>query len=276
MGGSTDRKRKINLGGDVDDNITARNGGKHHHQDTLHARQSSEVNPWTGRTYSQRYKSILQTRLQLPVYQFQSQLLEAVSSNQTVVVEGETGSGKTTQIPQFLVEVRGLREDDERRPPWRDAIVPSHPRPLSFQNLRVKITSCVPPPRVTLTHRISLYLPPLPPPCRKCITKKNKKKLLRNIQGRICHSRKILRGMHPAPSCRRHEHRRPCRRGDGRDARVHRGIYVSFIFARRWSSYLPIAAFNVSCSKILFSRREFERIVAPHPPPLPAAPFRAT
>lgn len=105
MGGSTDRKRKINLDGDVDDNNTARNGGKHH-QDTLHARQSSEVNPWTGRTYSQRYKSILQTRLQLPVYQFQSQLLEAVSSNQTVVVEGETGSGKTTQIPQFLVEVR--------------------------------------------------------------------------------------------------------------------------------------------------------------------------
>jgi HrpA-like RNA helicase len=28
-----------------------------------------------------------------------------VASNQVVVVEGETGSGKTTQIPQFLVEV---------------------------------------------------------------------------------------------------------------------------------------------------------------------------
>lgn len=27
-----------------------------------------------------------------------------VKNNQTVVVEGETGSGKTTQIPQFLVE----------------------------------------------------------------------------------------------------------------------------------------------------------------------------
>ncbi|CAN0386158.1 unnamed protein product, partial [Discosporangium mesarthrocarpum] len=27
-----------------------------------------------------------------------------VRASQTVVVEGETGSGKTTQIPQFLVE----------------------------------------------------------------------------------------------------------------------------------------------------------------------------
>ena len=104
MGGSTDRKRRINLdndGADNGDGVTARK-----HQATLHARQSSEINPWTGRPYTPRYKSILQTRLQLPVYQFQSQLLEAVASNQTVVVEGETGSGKTTQIPQFLVEVR--------------------------------------------------------------------------------------------------------------------------------------------------------------------------
>ncbi|CAN0486240.1 unnamed protein product, partial [Hapterophycus canaliculatus] len=30
--------------------------------------------------------------------------LGQVKNNQTVVVEGETGSGKTTQIPQFLVE----------------------------------------------------------------------------------------------------------------------------------------------------------------------------
>jgi pre-mRNA-splicing factor ATP-dependent RNA helicase DHX15/PRP43 len=98
--GGPDRKRKINLDGNGDGDLSRK------HQDALHARRSSEINPWTGRAYSQRYQSILQTRLQLPVYQFQSQLLEAVASNQTVVVEGETGSGKTTQIPQFLVEVR--------------------------------------------------------------------------------------------------------------------------------------------------------------------------
>lgn len=96
--GGTDRKRKINLDTTSDVDL-----GKKH-QATLDARQSSEVNPWTGRAYSPRYQSILQTRLKLPVYQFQSQMLDAVAANQIVVVEGETGSGKTTQIPQFLVE----------------------------------------------------------------------------------------------------------------------------------------------------------------------------
>lgn len=92
--GGTDRKRKLDVSGVAE-----------RHSTTLHARQQSEINPWTGRAYTARYHSILQTRLQLPVYQFQSKLLEAVAASQTVVVEGETGSGKTTQIPQFLVEV---------------------------------------------------------------------------------------------------------------------------------------------------------------------------
>ena len=118
MGKSTDRKRKVNLDSSSSFNTGINDDGDNNnsnningsqvakkHQATLSARQSSDINPWTGRHYSPRYLSILQTRLQLPVYQSQSQLLEAVASNQIVVVEGETGSGKTTQIPQFLVEV---------------------------------------------------------------------------------------------------------------------------------------------------------------------------
>eukprot|EP00629_Pelagomonadales_sp_RCC1024_P008279 CAMPEP_0119260552 /NCGR_PEP_ID=MMETSP1329-20130426/879_1 /TAXON_ID=114041 /ORGANISM="Genus nov. species nov., Strain RCC1024" /LENGTH=708 /DNA_ID=CAMNT_0007259977 /DNA_START=170 /DNA_END=2293 /DNA_ORIENTATION=- len=61
------------------------------------------VNPVSGRPYSQRYHAILAKRKELPVYGFLERLLEAVKHHQTVVVEGETGSGKTTQIPQFLV-----------------------------------------------------------------------------------------------------------------------------------------------------------------------------
>ena len=64
------------------------------HKQTLHARQQSDINPWTAQPYTARYQSILQTRLKLPVYQFQSQLLEAVAGSQTVIVEGETGSGE--------------------------------------------------------------------------------------------------------------------------------------------------------------------------------------
>jgi len=61
------------------------------------------ANPFTGRPYSRRYHDILKGRKDLPVYGFLDRLLDCVKNNQTVVVEGETGSGKTTQIPQFLV-----------------------------------------------------------------------------------------------------------------------------------------------------------------------------
>lgn len=67
-------------------------------------RKVEELNPWTGLPYSEKYYSILQKRVQLPVYQFREKLLDAVNENQIVIVEGETGSGKTTQIPQFLVD----------------------------------------------------------------------------------------------------------------------------------------------------------------------------
>ena len=40
----------------------------------------------------------------LPVAQQQSEILDAIKSNQVVVVAGETGSGKTTQLPKICLE----------------------------------------------------------------------------------------------------------------------------------------------------------------------------
>ncbi len=48
--------------------------------------------------------SILETRKSLPVYAYRNELLQAVENYQVIIVVGETGSGKTTQIPQYLVE----------------------------------------------------------------------------------------------------------------------------------------------------------------------------
>lgn len=90
MAPSFDRKRKLNID-ESTSNVKAKN-------------DSSAINPWTGEGFSPKYYKILEGRLKLPVYQFKEKLLDAVANNQIVVVEGETGSGKTTQIPQFLVE----------------------------------------------------------------------------------------------------------------------------------------------------------------------------
>ncbi|SCU80248.1 LADA_0B05930g1_1 [Lachancea dasiensis] len=51
-----------------------------------------------------RLQSIQDTRRSLPVYRFREPLLSAIKEHQVLIVVGETGSGKTTQLPQYLVE----------------------------------------------------------------------------------------------------------------------------------------------------------------------------
>uniref|UniRef100_A0A8C2EGU7 ATP-dependent RNA helicase DHX8 n=1 Tax=Cyprinus carpio TaxID=7962 RepID=A0A8C2EGU7_CYPCA len=47
--------------------------------------------------------SILEQRESLPIYKLKEQLIQAVHDNQILIVIGETGSGKTTQITQYLI-----------------------------------------------------------------------------------------------------------------------------------------------------------------------------
>ncbi|KDD73479.1 hypothetical protein H632_c2133p0, partial [Helicosporidium sp. ATCC 50920] len=51
-----------------------------------------------------RTRTLGEQRRSLPVYGVREELLDAVRENQIVVVVGETGSGKTTQMTQYLVE----------------------------------------------------------------------------------------------------------------------------------------------------------------------------
>ena len=48
--------------------------------------------------------TIKQQRESLPVYRFRLELIKAVHANQLLIVVGDTGSGKTTQLTQYLAE----------------------------------------------------------------------------------------------------------------------------------------------------------------------------
>ncbi|QDZ21145.1 P-loop-containing nucleoside triphosphate hydrolase [Chloropicon primus] len=51
-----------------------------------------------------RKEDIENSRTALPICAMEQEIMEAVNYNATVLICGETGSGKTTQIPQFLYE----------------------------------------------------------------------------------------------------------------------------------------------------------------------------
>jgi ATP-dependent RNA helicase DHX37/DHR1 len=61
----------------------------------------------TRKAYSvavERTTEIQEARMQLPVVAEEQKIMEAIHNNDVVVVWGATGSGKTTQVPQFLFE----------------------------------------------------------------------------------------------------------------------------------------------------------------------------
>lgn len=57
------------------------------------------------RQNSRQYQGLAETRLTLPVSRQKDIVLQKIRSENIVVIAGETGSGKSTQIPQFILQV---------------------------------------------------------------------------------------------------------------------------------------------------------------------------
>uniref|UniRef100_A0A182NZM9 RNA helicase n=1 Tax=Anopheles epiroticus TaxID=199890 RepID=A0A182NZM9_9DIPT len=61
-------------------------------------------NPLNGMAYSQNYYKLYKKRITLPVFEYKTDFMRLLAEHQCIVLVGETGSGKTTQIPQWCVE----------------------------------------------------------------------------------------------------------------------------------------------------------------------------
>ena len=73
--------------------------------------EQEDVPEWKKATFGKRVSygkrtdlSIIEQRKGLPIYQLKAQLIEAINKHKILVVIGETGSGKTTQMTQYLYE----------------------------------------------------------------------------------------------------------------------------------------------------------------------------
>ncbi|KAJ3167494.1 ATP-dependent RNA helicase dhx29 [Geranomyces variabilis] len=56
------------------------------------------------RAQSPPYKNLFKQRSALPVFAMREQIMDVIRCHRVIVISGETGSGKSTQIPQFIVE----------------------------------------------------------------------------------------------------------------------------------------------------------------------------
>ncbi|KAI3724161.1 hypothetical protein L2E82_35929 [Cichorium intybus] len=88
-----------------------RDGDKRHPFAEQEAREEHQIGKATLKFGSKNkmqsedsHEKLLADRKTLPVYQYRESLLKAIEDHQVLVIVGETGSGKTTQIPQYLHE----------------------------------------------------------------------------------------------------------------------------------------------------------------------------
>lgn len=84
---------------------------------------------------SPKYKQLLSEREQLPVFAHRNFILETLSRHRVIVVAGETGSGKSTQVPQFLLEDLLLHKGTS----GKCNIVCTQPRRISAMSLATRV-----------------------------------------------------------------------------------------------------------------------------------------
>lgn len=74
------------------------------HRSNQDAESSTLLLKYQEKRRRKSYMAMLQSRSALPISAVKSQLIHQIRDCEVVVVSGETGSGKTTQVPQYILE----------------------------------------------------------------------------------------------------------------------------------------------------------------------------
>ena len=89
---------------------------------------------WEANMQNKSMKKLVNARSKLPIAEHRDAILQAISSHQVVLIAGETGCGKTTQVPQYIME-----ECWRNNQPCR--ILCTQPRRISATSVAERIAS---------------------------------------------------------------------------------------------------------------------------------------
>ena len=64
-----------------------------------------KINPFTQKPFTEKFHGILKKRLMLPVWEYRDDFIDLTSKHQCIVLVGETGSGKTTQVGHIVTYI---------------------------------------------------------------------------------------------------------------------------------------------------------------------------
>ncbi|KAJ8969050.1 hypothetical protein NQ314_001950 [Rhamnusium bicolor] len=86
------------------------------------------VETFSQRVKDEKYVKMLQARKNLPAWNLKKDILNTINQYQVVVVSGETGCGKSTQVPQFILDEWISNYNNEKK---HIEIVCTQPRRIS-------------------------------------------------------------------------------------------------------------------------------------------------
>ncbi|KAF7269128.1 hypothetical protein GWI33_017818 [Rhynchophorus ferrugineus] len=84
--------------------VTNKNNKKSLSYDGLIKEDEKIVKDFNLKLTNPRYKKMLSVRKNLPAWALKNDILNSIKSHQVVVISGETGCGKSTQVPQFIFD----------------------------------------------------------------------------------------------------------------------------------------------------------------------------